>query len=201
MSQIVVPSPVLPPNLNDFIASADGYLLAEDVLSWSDWCSEQSWFRRYGKPSDRAGLELHANILFLTFPEFRSLCDYRTQKRKVSTQRLLRDTLPRATELHIQCEVIGPRFRIQHGFSTIVLAREIGSDFWVNQNVTIGSNRGTPHIGNNVRIRTGAVVVGQISIGDNVDVNANAVVNENISSNHAVYAARAVHRQKKTASP
>lgn len=65
-------------------------------------------------------------------------------------------------------------------------AKCIGDDFYCLHNVTIGNNiyQGkNPKIGNNVKIFTGAVVVGDIQIGNNVIIAANAVVNKDIPDN------------------
>ena len=75
----------------------------------------------------------------------------------------------------------GGGFLVQHGNSTIVMANS------VNQNVTVGwTKHGCPTIGNNVRIGTGAVVLGPIIIGDNVNIGAGAIVMKNVPSNCTV---------------
>jgi serine O-acetyltransferase len=82
---------------------------------------------------------------------------------------------------------IGAGLFIQHGFSTIIMA-DLGANCWVNQQVTIGhkDEHGRPQIGNNVRITAGAKVIGNIVIGDNVTVGANAVVVKDIPPNCVV---------------
>jgi serine O-acetyltransferase len=72
---------------------------------------------------------------------------------------------------------IGPGLFIQHGFSTMIMA-DLGENCWVNQQVTIGhkDKTGRPKIGNHVKITAGAKVLGNIKIGDDVTVGANAVV-------------------------
>lgn len=81
----------------------------------------------------------------------------------------------------------GGGFLVQHGNSTIVLANVIGENFWVNQNVTIGwTEKGCPTIGNNVRVGTGAVVLGPITIGSNVNIGAGAIVLKDVPSNTTV---------------
>lgn len=81
----------------------------------------------------------------------------------------------------------GGGFLVQHGNSTIVIAKSIGENFWVNQNVTVGWRKdGCPTIGNNVRIGTGAVVIGPIIIGDNVNIGAGAIVVKDVPSNCTV---------------
>jgi serine O-acetyltransferase len=90
--------------------------------------------------------------------------------------------------LFISCSKIGPGLFIQHGFSTIISARSIGKDCWINQQVTVGYNGkdNYPQIGDNVVIRAGAKVIGNIVIGNNVKIGANAVVVKNVPENCTV---------------
>ena len=49
--------------------------------------------------------------------------------------------------------------------------------------MTLGNGKtGAPLIGDNVRIMTGATVFGSITIGDNVTIGANSVVNKDVPS-------------------
>lgn len=74
-----------------------------------------------------------------------------------------------------------------HSFSTIVNAKRIGDNFTVFQNCTIGvSNGKRPIIGNNVTIFTNCVVVGGITIGDNVQIGGGSVVCKSIPDNCVV---------------
>ena len=89
--------------------------------------------------------------------------------------------------LHIATPKIGGGFLVVHGDSTYIYAESIGENFYVNQCVTIGvvgSKR--PIIGNNVRVATGAIVIGGITIGDNVVIGAGAVVVKDVPSNSVV---------------
>jgi serine O-acetyltransferase len=77
---------------------------------------------------------------------------------------------------------------------------ELGDNCTLSHLVTIGqTNRGnksgTPKIGNRVCIGTGAVVVGKISIGDNVLIAPNAFVNFNVPSNSIVIGNPAIIRE------
>ena len=66
----------------------------------------------------------------------------------------------------------------------------IGDNCLISQHVTIGGGNsqypGLPTIGNNVHISHGAIVFGGITIGDNVTIGANAVVNKPIPDNAIV---------------
>ena len=73
------------------------------------------------------------------------------------------------------------------------MADRIGRNFLVNQNVTIGVARGgRPTIGNRVRVCTGAVVVGPLTIGDDVVIAPNAVVDFDVPNGRKVFPARSV---------
>lgn len=83
---------------------------------------------------------------------------------------------------------IGKGFQCIHPFATIVNAKEIGDNFSVRNNVTIGNNkRGErPVIGNNVSVNANAVVVGNITLGDNVVVGAGTVLTKSVPANCVV---------------
>lgn len=73
---------------------------------------------------------------------------------------------------------IGKGLKINHGIGTVIGARvKIGENCLLHQNITLGDKGGgRPTIGNNVTIYAGAKVLGDISIGDNSIIAANAVV-------------------------
>lgn len=96
---------------------------------------------------------------------------------------------PPNKQLHIDTssQNIASGIVFQHGFSTIINALRIGINCQIWHNVTIGqSESGTnkkPIIGNNVSICAGAIIIGDISIGDNSIVGAGAVVTKSVPSN------------------
>jgi serine O-acetyltransferase len=105
--------------------------------------------------------------------EFRSLFYYRLGGISSLVKVLCR---PEPT-LHICTRDIGPGMFFQHGFATIVTARRIGADCWINQQVTIGHKGDlSPVIGDRVRVAAGAKVIGGVTIGNDVTIGANAVV-------------------------
>lgn len=77
---------------------------------------------------------------------------------------------------------------IQHGFSTVIAAKSIGDNCWINQQVTIGYSfeKEPPIIGNGCIICAGAKVIGDVKLADNVIVGANAVVTHDIPENEVV---------------
>jgi len=74
-----------------------------------------------------------------------------------------------------------------HPYSTILNANSIGENFYVNHLVTVGEVEGKkPTIGNNVSVYTGAIIIGDIKIGDNCVVGAGSVVVKDIPDNCVV---------------
>lgn len=75
---------------------------------------------------------------------------------------------------------------------TITDGVKCGDDISLIGPLTIGKrglrskDNGVPHLGSNVTIYSGARIFGGISIGDNVDIAANAVVGKSFSSNKII---------------
>ena len=90
------------------------------------------------------------------------------------------------------CEIstkeIGPGLFIEHGGSTYISAKKIGTNFYINQCATVGYSNYTDHpvIGDNVSVKAGAKVFGKCVIGKNVKIGANAVVYKDVPSNCTV---------------
>ena len=88
--------------------------------------------------------------------------------------------------------VIGKSFFIDHGMGVVIGETTIiGDNVTIYQGVTLGGTgkeRGKRHptIGNNVVVGTGAKVLGNITIGDNSYIGANAVVIKDVPPNSTV---------------
>lgn len=81
--------------------------------------------------------------------------------------------------------VLGDGVKIGHGLGIVIHHNaEIGDGTVIYQNVTIGVKG--PKIGKNCILGTGCVILGDIRIGDNVKIGANAVVLEDIPDNCTV---------------
>lgn len=95
---------------------------------------------------------------------------------------------------------IGRRVCFEHFGGIILVARSIGNDVTIRQNTTFGlvhkDNPGWPTIGNNVDIGAGAVIVGDIDIGENSLIGANAVVLKSVPANSIAVGVPAVVRSK-----
>lgn len=97
---------------------------------------------------------------------------------------------------------IGRRLVIEH-FGSIIIHGEsiIGDDCSLRQGVTIGNRNGNapleaPSIGNRVNIGAGAKLLGKITIGDDVDIGANAVVIIDVPANHIAVGVPAIIKQR-----
>lgn len=164
-----------------FNRSANKNKILQDAIRYSD---------EYGFDSGIDNLRMLARVL-LFCPEFRNIFYSRTSSisKRLHIGFLMEFVLPKYKFLSIgtRAECIGGGLFIQHGNSTIIHAKSIGDNCWINQNVTIGdSGKGIPVIGNNVRICTGAVVLGPISIGDNAVIGANATVVKDVPADCTV---------------
>lgn len=130
-----------------------------------------------------------ANMAYLLwyFPEFRNLVIYRNSRRTIG-RRLFTLIYPPMQTLYLDTPEIGGGLYIQHGFASMIAAKSIGENCWINQQVTIGYNgQGDPPvIGDNVTITCGAKVLGPIQVGNRVTVGANAVVIRDVPDNSVV---------------
>lgn len=121
------------------------------------------------------------------YKEFRNLVIYRNRNHPIK-RRLFQLFYPPMDTLYLDALEIGGGLYIQHGFSTMIAAKSIGKNCWINQQVTIGyrGNGDPPDIGDNVTITCGAKVLGSIHIGDHVVIGANAVVINDVPNNCTV---------------
>lgn len=72
---------------------------------------------------------------------------------------------------------IGAGLKLAHPYATIINAESVGENCYINHLVTIGEKNGRrPVIGNNVELHANCTVIGGIHIGDNVVIGAGAVV-------------------------
>ncbi|MFW5847756.1 MAG: serine acetyltransferase [bacterium] len=86
-------------------------------------------------------------------------------------------------------ENYGEGLVIQHGHSSRIGPEITGKNCKIWHNVTIGrakANGPRPVLGDNVSVCTGAIVLGAVTIGNNVVVAAGAVVTKNVPDNCVV---------------
>ncbi len=151
-----------------------------------------------GKLKEVVKIDIHANALnssvlppppvgfaalcLLLFDNqyFKSLYCHRIRRMRLS------QLLPhRHFLLEIPYDVrIGAGLKLDHPFSTILNAKEIGCNCRIKNNITIGNKNDDeslrPVIGDNVYIGAGAIIIGNISIGSDSKIGAGAVVTKDV---------------------
>ena len=132
------------------------------------------------------------------YPGFRALIYYKIAhffylKRMYFFARYLSERSKRKTGIEIHPgAVIGKRLFIDHGFGVVIGETAIvGDDVLIYHGVTLGgvstsSGKRHPTIGNGVVIGCGAKILGNIVVGDNAKVGANAVVLHDVNPNTTV---------------
>lgn len=85
---------------------------------------------------------------------------------------------------------VGPGLCLHHPWSIVVSPNAvIGEDCSLHQDVVIGEDAhrsGAPRLGNRVRVFAGAKIIGPVTVGDDVEIGANAVVTRDIPSGATV---------------
>lgn len=141
----------------------------------------------YRHVGEQSNLFVLVRYFFFT-PSFRYVYLYRkTRNSKIKIVKLFWKFLLRQTMLKTGIQIpssteIGRGFRIVH-FGHIIInpATKIGKNFNIYPGVTLGFSEGkksgVPIIGDDVSIHANAVVVGGVTIGNNVLISPNAFVN------------------------
>lgn len=147
-------------------------LIRADVRRWD------SELAHSGRASGFAG---H----FLRRREFRNLVYHRLWRGGPLGKAVvlaLRSVLRPEHTLLLLTDEIGPGFFIQHGFATVVAARRVGANCWVNQQVTIGysGKDAAPILADGVKIYAGAIVVGNVEMAEGSRAAAGAVVTRDV---------------------
>lgn len=155
-------------------------LIIDEMYHWKKCANE----------SDN-GIILFGKLL-VSYKEYRNLLCYRIKSGNtimcIIKSEITKFLFPNMETLYIKCPTIGERLYIQHGFATWISAKSIGTDCWINQQVTVGYafEADPPTIGNGVRISAGAKVLGPIIICDNAIIAANAAVVKDVAENMIV---------------
>lgn len=128
------------------------------------------------------------NYLLLFYREFRSVVQARLKEKSYIRYAAARILYKPVVNLEILSSKIEGGLFVEHGFSSIICPKHIGKNCWINQQVTVGhtSIDDCPTIGDNVRICTGAIVIGNVHIGDNSTIGAGAVVVKDVPANAVV---------------
>ena len=139
-----------------------------------------------GTPDSALGRSYSFIQLMTNYPEFRTLFYYRAGWTSRVLHPLCRP-MPLLSLSKVD-EGIGPGFLIMHGRASGVAARKIGKNCCIFQHVSIGylNESAKPVLGDNVTVFAGAKILGNVTIGDNCSVGANAVVIKNVPDNCTV---------------
>ena len=133
----------------------------------------------------RAEYKCGSLLWFLTFNQsFRTLFYHRIG----SMSKLISWLAPEQVTLTIPTSTkIGDGVLLFHSYGTILNAREICEGCRIVCNITLGDKKGkTPIIGKHVEILPGAVIAGDVTIGDNCVIGPNAVVYKSVPANCVV---------------
>ena len=152
---------------------------------FNSWCNSNQW-----TPKPHSWHTFWE--LFIKFPEFRRLIDYRIKNNGKKWSKLLRLITYGTSFYHnlylTAYDGIGGGLFLHHAFATIVSCQRMGRNCKIYQQVTIGWNdKGCPTIGDNVIISCGAKVLGDVEVGDDVIIGANAVVVNDVPCHSVVF--------------
>jgi serine O-acetyltransferase len=154
-----------------------GSLMNKDISRWASIL----------RPKEKLGVIRFVDIMTF-YPEYRNLYYARVRVKGKIIAKLLSLIAKPQPLLNVSADNLGGGCYIQHGFATIIAAKSVGENLWVNQCVTIGYSNATdcPTIGNNVKIGAGAKVIGNVYVGDNAIIGANALVVKDVPANAVV---------------
>lgn len=130
--------------------------------------AEETYFNPFHSGQYCVFLYFLSHAIFQSDPAHRSLAD---------RVYFLNKTL-NAIDLFYEIE-LPDVFSLDHPVGTVLGRAKYGNYFSFSQNCTIGNNRGIyPTIGRNVKLLSGAKLIGNSTIGDNVTLSANTYVKD-----------------------
>ncbi|MGH3429584.1 MAG: serine acetyltransferase [Mycobacteriales bacterium] len=161
---------------------------------------------RWAKIENRTtGLRRSMIDILAERPQFRNLLYHRLWHGNLAgkvTGRVCFVMLRREPTLYLNTDEIGPGLYLQHGFATIVGAIRIGANVWINQQVTIGVivtdevKIHRPVIEDGATIYAGAKVLGNVRVGRDTTIGANAVVTRDVPDGMVAVGVPAVAREQ-----
>lgn len=155
------------------------------------------WFLESGS---NTGFFRAFNLLLWKYPPYRNHVIHRCAETSRIWGYGIRLLYPPKRDLEVGGD-IGEGLVVYHGHGTVIAAHKIGRNFQIYQGATVGNNpkpgqtRNNPIIGDNVTVYTNAVVAGHITIGDNVEIGAGAVVMKDVPPDSVVIGNPCVIRQ------
>jgi serine O-acetyltransferase len=151
---------------------------AKDLQVWIDYAVYLKSYSEF----------LAFGYLFVNFKEFRNILLNRLHRNPLMWV-ITRILFPPLESCYINMppEKIGGGFSLQHGFSTIIAAQEIGENCRIYQQVTVGfKGKEAPVIGDNVTITAGAIIIGDVRIGNGACIGAGSVVTHDVANDAVV---------------
>ena len=137
----------------------------------------QADMKRAFELMERDYMQTMGLVFLLAFPPFRNIFYFRTRP----YGSMLSIIYPQLQTLHIHTKNIDEGLAVIHGTAAEIGAESIGKNCTIFHLVSIGGTKhGAPIIGDNVTIYTGAIIIGKITIGNNVVIGANATVFSNV---------------------
>ena len=135
---------------------------------------------------------------YLTLPGYRIMthfrrCQYLKEKKCLSPLYFLERLIYHRMCVKFTCDIpsntdIGPGFVIKHPVGIVINSHAvIGRNCSIRTGSLIGGSRtGVPVIGNNVSIGGHSIILGGITVGDNSDIGAGAIVTHDVPANAVV---------------
>lgn len=164
------------PHIVVYLLTPHKAIIDYEIYAWNNHLSQKQ----------RKGIIAVVHLL-ASLPEFRSLFYFRTGAEWLNFFAKGQNNL----EFYTPSDKIGKGLMIWHGFSTVINVESMGDNCQIWQNVTIGkkntsADRNRPTIGNDVKITSGAIVIGDILLGDNCTIGAGAIATNDIPSKATV---------------
>lgn len=162
------------------LASRQKKLVKMDVARWQEICGVQG------------GLFVSLNYFLTYYKQFRNLLQHRMKLPARGKLRWVHFAIARILwkpldSLYINTTKIGGGLYIQHGFSTVISAKQLGENCRVFQQVTIGyKGADAPVLEDNVSVACGAIVLGDVTMHKNSIAAAGAVVLKDVEENAIV---------------
>ncbi|WP_218841436.1 LbetaH domain-containing protein [Winogradskyella costae] len=137
-----------------------------------------------GSKVQHDSIEKQFNHLMIYYPDYAFIFFWRISNLRYPWKSLFVGDIP--CKIFRSTKISGG-LMCYHPFATVINAKSIGQNFQFRNSLTIGnkSNNNTllPIIGNDVTVGANVVIIGAITIGDNVVVGAGSVVVKDVPSN------------------
>lgn len=158
------------PHVILFLFSGEKEVIAKDIYARKNF-NPSRWHQVF---------DLSKELLINKY--FRTLFYHRTNG---VFSKILRIFYPKESSFIIDVTTkIGGGLQLAHPYSTILNAKKIGENVYINHLVTIGDKNGQrPIIEDGVELYANCIIIGGITIGKNAKIGAGAVVTKDVPEN------------------